>query len=245
MKAAAGEGGSAVVFGAKRLGRGIAAHLDTGGWKVLAAARSSSTIEELAAELPGVTGRRADLGEPGAAAALLAEARESFGGLDLVVNAIADPQVSASALSREGDGSAHLESAIGTAVAPVHHVVDASVSALREQGRGCFIQITGGLAMRAQPGTAALAATGYATRALVEGSLVDAREDGVHVALLVIRGLIESDLTAEALKGKPRAASMTTADVTAAIDLLASQERAWTHELVLTPPAGAWQISSR
>jgi hypothetical protein len=157
------------------------------------------------------------------------------------VNAIADPQVSASAPSREGDGSADLESTIGAAVTPVHHVVDASVHALRAQGRGCFIQITGGLALGAQPGTAALAATGFATRALIEGSLVEAREDGVHLALLVIRGLIESDLTAEALEGKPAEASMTDADVNAAIDLLVGQERAWTHEVVLTPPATPWQ----
>jgi 7-alpha-hydroxysteroid dehydrogenase len=185
----------------------------------------------------------ADLAEPGAAEAVLAEAAEDFGRIDLVVNAIADPQVSASALSRERQGSAHLDSAIGTAVAPVHHVVDAAVRRLAKQGGGCFVQITGGLALRALPGTGALAATGYATRALVEGVVPDAREDGVHVALLVIRGLIESDLTADALEGKPAGASMTDEDVAAAIDFLAGQDeaRAWTHEIVLTPPAARWQ----
>ena len=123
--------------------------------------------------------------------------------------------------------------------------MEASVGALRAQGHGCFVQITGGLALRAQPGTAALAATGYATRALVDGSVVEAREDEVHVALLVVRGLIESDLTADALAGKPETASMTAADVTAAIEFLVAQKRAWTHEIVLTPPAGAWQVSPR
>jgi hypothetical protein len=34
---------------------------------------------------------------------------------------------------------------------------------------------------------------------------------------------------------------MTTSDVTEAIDLLAGQDRAWTHELTLTPPAASWQ----
>jgi NAD(P)-dependent dehydrogenase (short-subunit alcohol dehydrogenase family) len=231
------------VFGAKRLGRGIAAHLHESGWDVVAGARSEATIGELGAEHPGVHGVIVDLGAPGAAAGVLEEARSRFGGLDLVVNAIADPQVSASALSRESGGSAQLESAIGAAVAPVHHVVDAAVGLLREQGSGCFIQITGGLALRAQPGTGPLAATGYATRALVEGAVPEAREDGVHVALLVIRGLIESDLTAESLASKPAGASMTDEDVTAAVDFLVSQDdaRAWTHEIVLTPPAAPWQ----
>jgi len=174
---------------------------------------------------------------------VLGDVQERFGGLDLVVNAIADPHVSASALSRKEGESAHLESTVGAAITPVHNVVDASVRRLREQRRGCFIQITGGLALRAQPGTGALAATGYATRALVEGSIVEARDDGVHLALLVIRGLIESDVTAEMLGGKPEGASMTDADVTAAIDFLVSQDerRAWTHEIVLTPPEAQWQ----
>jgi NAD(P)-dependent dehydrogenase (short-subunit alcohol dehydrogenase family) len=243
VKVVADRGQGAVVFGAKRLGRGIARHLVESGWHVAAAARTASTIDSLAAELPAVHGAAADLGEPGAADAVLADAWERLGGVDLVVNAIADPQVSASALSREAEGGAHLKSSIGAAVGPVHHVVEASVRRLREQGNGCFIQITGGLALRAQPGTGALAATGFATRALVEGAVPEAREDGVHLALLVIRGLIESDLTAETLEGKPAGASMTGADVAAAIDFLAGQDgtRAWTHELVLTPPRARWQ----
>ena len=233
----------AVVFGSRRLGRAIARHLLGTGWRVAAAARSDETIESLAAELPAAEGTAADLGEPGAADAVLAGAWERFGAVDLIVNAIADPQVSASALSRERDEGARLDSSIGAAVAPVHHVVEASLRRLRAQGRGCFVQITGGLALRAQPGTGALAATGYATRALMEGAVHEAREDGVHVALLVIRGLIESDLTAETLEGKPEGASMTAGDVTAAIDFLVAQSegRAWTHEVVLTPPEAAWQ----
>ncbi len=231
----------AVVFGARRLGRAIAAHLAADDWKVTAVARSSETIESLAAEHPEVAGVVADLGEAGAATRVLEGARTAAGRIDLIVNAIADPNVSSSALSRESDGDSALSSAIGVAVAPVHHVVDASVEILRRQHGGCFIQITGGLALRAQPGTGALAATGYATRALTEGALVEAREDGVHVALLVIRGLIESDLTAAALAGKPPEASMTSDDVIAAIELLAGQRRAWTHEVILTPPVTPWQ----
>jgi NADP-dependent 3-hydroxy acid dehydrogenase YdfG len=238
-----GGAGGAVVFGARRLGRAIARHLAESGWQVAAAARSASTIDSLAADLPEVRGTVADLGEPGAADSVLEDAWNRFGAVELIVNAIADPQVSASALSREREESAHLSSSIGAAVAPVHHVVEASLRRLRDRGHGCFIQITGGLAVRAQPGTGALAATGYATRALVEGAVPEAREDGVHVALLVIRGLIESDLTAGALEGKPPGAAMTAADVTAAIDFLAAQDaaRAWTHEVVLTPPEAKWQ----
>jgi len=234
---------AAVVFGAKNLGREIAAHLVARGWNVATAARSKSTIEDLEARQPAVLATAVDLSEPGGAAKVLEGARESFGRLDLVVNAIADPRVSAAALSRERGEGAHLESTIGAAITPVHQVADATLRLLRGQGHGCFIQITGGLALRAQPGTGPLAATGYATRALIEGAIPEAREDGVHVALVVIRGMIESPLTAESLRGMPESASMTDADVTAAIDLIVAQGqgRAWTHELVLTPPGAPWQ----
>lgn len=234
---------TAVVFGARHLGRGIAARLSGSGWRVVAAGRTEATIDSLASEQPDVIGRAVDLGAPGAAAAVLEQARELSGSVDLVVNAIADAQVSASALSRERAEGAHLESAIGAAVTPVHNVVDATVRLLRAQGHGCFIQVTGGLALRALAGTGPLAATGYVTRALIEGAVPAAREDGVHLALLVIRGMIESDLTATSLEGKPERASMTDDDVHAAIEFLYSQGagRAWTHELVLTPPAAPWQ----
>jgi len=234
---------TAIVFGARHLGRGIAARLSGGGWNVVAAARTEATISSLAAAHPEVVGRVVDLAEPGAAAGVLDRAREVSGSVDLVVNAIADPLVSASALSHEREEGAHLESTIGAAVTPVHNVVDATLRTLCAQGRGCFVQITGGLALRALAGTGPLAATGYATRALIEGAVPEARADGVHVALLVIRGMVESDLTAASLEGKPQRASMTDDDVQAAIEFLSAQGagRAWTHELVLTPPAAPWK----
>jgi 3-oxoacyl-[acyl-carrier protein] reductase len=234
---------TAVVFGARTLGRGIAAHLSGDGWNVAAAARTEQTIEALVNQHPSVLATAADLGVVGAAESVLESAKDKFGRIDLVVNAISDPQVSTAALSRERDQSPALASPIGAAISPVHAVVDATLGLLCGQQRGCFIQITGGLALKAQPGTGPLAATGYATRALIEGAVPEARDNGVHVALLVIRGMIESPLTAENLRGLPRDASMADGDVMAAIDLIVAQGqgRAWTHELVLTPPGARWQ----
>lgn len=232
----------AVVFGARRLGRSIARHLADGGWEVVAAARSRDTIASLGEELPHVVGVAADLGEPGAAEDVLARAQSLFGPVGLIVNAISDPAVSSAALANESTGDTRVRSRLGSAIEPVHNVVRASLEVLQSQSGGTFIQITGGLALRARRGTAELAATGYATRALVEGSIADARDRGVHVALLVIRGLIESDLTSEMLEGKPAGASMVDSDVIAAIDFLVVQghARAWTHELTLTPPTAVW-----
>jgi NADP-dependent 3-hydroxy acid dehydrogenase YdfG len=189
-----------------------------------------------------VAGVPVDLAEQGAAEDVLARAHKRFGPVSLIINAIADPAVSSAALANESSGDTRVRSRLGSAIEPVHNVVRASLEVLQPHGGGTFIQITGGLALRARRGTAELAATGYATRALVEGSIADARDHGVHVALLVIRGLIQSDLTDQMLEGKAPEASMVDADVIAAIDFLLAQTRlrAWTHELTLTPAKAAW-----
>jgi NADP-dependent 3-hydroxy acid dehydrogenase YdfG len=232
-----------VIFGARHLGGAIAAHFASRGWQVAAVALTQETVDALKARTPRAKGIRADLSDPGAAADVLRRVHAHHGSIKLIVNAISDPAVASSALAREGGERTELASPIGAAVTPVHHVIDASLEILRAQGAGTLIQITGGLALRARRGTGPLAATGYATRALVEGAIADARDDNVHLALLVIRGLIESDLTAATLAGRPAKASMTADDVIAAIELLVAQGRgrAWTHEVTLTPPGAPWQ----
>lgn len=234
---------TAIIFGARHLGGEIAAHFAGLGWQVAAVALTQDTVDALEARAPAIKGIRADLSQPGAAADVLRRVHAHHGSIELIVNAISDPAVASSALAREGGDRTALASPIGAAVTPVHHVIDASLEILRGQRTGTLIQITGGLALRARRGTGPLAATGYATRALVEGAIADARDDNVHLALLVIRGLIESDLTAATLEGKPANASMTPGDVIAAIELLVAQShrRAWTHEVTLTPPGAVWQ----
>lgn len=204
--------------------------------------RRGETIAGLAADLPAALGLALDVGESGSADQALAAAREQLGPIRLVINAIADPAVSGAALANERSEAPGLRPRLGTAIEPVRNVIAAGLRALAPRGHGTLIQITGGLALRARRGTSELAATGYATRALVEGSIAEARDEGVHLALLVIRGLIESDLTASMLEGKPPRAAMTADDVTAAIDFLVAQTpaRAWTHELTLTPPEAVW-----
>ena len=64
---------------------------------------------------------------------------------------------------------------------------------------------------------------------------------GVHVALLIVDATIESEKTAERLAGKDPILSTTEQDVAEAVTYLAGQsERAWTHELQLTPRGERW-----
>jgi 3-oxoacyl-[acyl-carrier protein] reductase len=76
---------SALVTGASRgLGKAIAAALSAEGAKVAICARDAGRIEAAAKEI-GAVGLTADLSAPGAAAAVLRQAAEKLGGLDILV----------------------------------------------------------------------------------------------------------------------------------------------------------------
>ncbi len=100
-------------------------------------------------------------------------------------------------------------------------------------------QIAGGSARRANPGRGPWAAAQFGARALTHALALELRAKGVHVALLVADGIIQTDRNP--LEGRPPAESMTPEDVAAAAAYLVSQTpRGWTHELVLTPAGDTW-----
>ncbi|MGH2618831.1 MAG: hypothetical protein ACRDJC_26685, partial [Thermomicrobiales bacterium] len=76
---------------------------------------------------------------------------------------------------------------------------------------------------------------------LTQAAALELRERGVHVALLIVDGTIESEKTRVSLAGEPATASTTHADVVDAVEYLASQTaRGWTHELQVTPAGDRW-----
>jgi NAD(P)-dependent dehydrogenase (short-subunit alcohol dehydrogenase family) len=233
---------TALIFGARHLGKTIARELAGAGWDVAAVALSDETVQALSAAVPGALGIRADAAVAGEVERVFAEARRRFGTVDLVVNAI-------TARPRRSFGGGRLDEAPEDELDPytrellpaIFHVVRGAARVLGEQGRGTFVQITGGSARRGMPGRGPWAAAAFATRALVQAAALELRERGVHVALLIVDATIESEKTAAWLEGKPPEASTSEEDVAAADAYLAAQSpRAWTHELQITPAGDRW-----
>ena len=80
-----------------------------------------------------------------------------------------------------------------------------------------------------------------ATRALTQAAAQELRDQGVHVALLVVDATIASPKTEERLRGTPQDESAAQADVARAVAALAAQTpRGYTHELVITPAGDRW-----
>lgn len=224
-----------LVFGARNLGRVVARELAAEGWRVAAVAKTEDTIERLRAEVPGALGLVGDAGNADDVERIFAE----VGDVDLVVNAITT--------SPSFGGPIHeappeaIDAYVGKLLPGIFNVLRVGGRVLVERGSGTLVQVTGGSARRGNPGRGPWAAAAFATRALVQSQAGELREQGVHVALLIVDAMIESDKTKGWLEGEPHERSASMEDVAAAIRYLHDQTpRGWTHELQLTPSLERW-----
>jgi NAD(P)-dependent dehydrogenase (short-subunit alcohol dehydrogenase family) len=239
-------GGSrvAVVLGARNLGGAIAEHLLAAGWTAAAVARSEETA--VAARERGALGIAADASDPDSLAGALARVREEAGPPRLVVNA-----VSASRPPDDGAGfgggpiaEATLDGFRGWAAAVAEQAfvfLSTGVTALRDSGGGTLVQVTGGSSRRAMPGRGLWSAGAQATRAMVHAAAQELREEGIHVALLIVDATIESPKTVAYTRDAPANSLADQRLIAEAVEFLANQEpRAYTHELMLTPAGDRW-----
>ncbi len=234
---------TAVVLGARNLGAAITRGFLARGIRVVTLARTQTDLDAL--EAAGAATIQADVTDPGQLAAALARAEAEIGGPDLIVNA-----VSATRPPNDGTGfgggelaSASLAGFDGWVVPVARQVfVFLGVSARALEGRGGrLVQIAGAPARRAAPQRGLIAAGGAAVRALTHAAALELRESGIHVALLIVDGIIESPKTARMTSGMATDALVRQQDVVETVCFLAAQSaRGLSHELVLTPVGGRW-----
>src|SRR3954469_5277228 len=146
---------SAVVFGARNLGRAVIELLVSDGWAVTGIARSQSTLDGVSAS--GALALKADVTDPASVHDALEQASTAHGGVELVLNAAA-----AYGGERTGPfgGGPIAEADLGGfeswAAAPARAAfsfLSASGRFAISQGRAAtLVQVTGGSARRAMPG---------------------------------------------------------------------------------------------
>jgi NAD(P)-dependent dehydrogenase (short-subunit alcohol dehydrogenase family) len=232
-----------VVLGARNLGGAIIEHFLERGWSAAGVARSEETLARVRDR--GALALAADAADPDSLRDALAAARQEFGSLDAVVNA-----VSAARPTRPGPfgggelAQADVEAFRGWTVAVAEQAfvfLSVGAAALRSSGGGALIQVTGGSSRRAIPGRGLWAAGAFATRALVQAAAQELRGDGIHAALLAVDATIESPGTEAFTAGQPRDALADMTEVAKAVAFLVDQgARAQTYELVVTPAGERW-----
>jgi len=212
-----------VVLGARNLGGAIIDHFLELGWSVAGVARSSETLASVRER--GALALEADAGDPDSLRGALVRARDEYGSLDAVVNAV-------SAYRAPGGG------AFGGG-----EVIDADLDAFRgwtvAVAEQAFVFLSAGAGVLKESGGGALVQ--FATRALVQAAAQELRAGGIHVALLAVDATIESPKTAAFTRDQPREALADMGQVARAVSYLVEQgPRAYTHELQVTPAGERW-----
>lgn len=234
---------TAVVFGARNLGRAVIEKLLSEGWSVVGVARSQSTLDGVSAA--GARAVRADVTDPGSVLEVLEQAAAEHGSVQLMVNA-----ASAYGGDRSGPfgGGPIAEAQPGAfdawAAAPARSAFSflsaAGRFALAQGGPATLIQVTGGSARRAMPNRGLWAAGAFGVRAITNAAALELRPHGIQVSLLIV------DAGIQAFDQPPRAGVVPEAladprQLADAVVFLADQgARAATHELQLTPLAESW-----
>jgi NAD(P)-dependent dehydrogenase (short-subunit alcohol dehydrogenase family) len=230
-----------VVFGARNVGRAVVADRLAAGWRAVAVARSDATLDALHEAHPDVATVRGDAGDHEVVAEAIARAERDLGGLDLVVNATTsvprDHSFGGGPITEAPPE--RLESWMAGFLPAAWAILRGAGAAMARNRAGTIVQVSGGSARRAMPGRGPWAAAQFGARALTHALALELRPQGVHVALLVADGVIQTDRNPMA--GRPPGDSLTAEDVAAAVAYLASQTpRGWTHELVITPSGDTW-----
>jgi NAD(P)-dependent dehydrogenase (short-subunit alcohol dehydrogenase family) len=230
----------AVVFGARNVGRAIVAERLAAGWAVVAMVRTQATADALLEAHPqtrvlvGDASRGADVERVLAAA-------EDLGDPELIVNAITAPP------RDQGFGGGPIADApedrlrywMDGFVPMAWQIIRLGTRALRSRGAGTVVQVAGGSARRSFPGRGPWGAAQHAVKALIQSLAAESREHGVHVALLIADGFVETERRPIG-DDDPRSV-LHPYDLAAAIAYLHGQSpRGWTHELTLTPALEPW-----
>lgn len=233
----------AAVLGARNLGGVIVRDLLAAGWRVAGIARTPESLEPL--ERAGALAIASDAAEPVQLESALARVAARLGPLDLIVNAVsaAKPPEDGSGFGGGEIATATLDGFNGwTLPAARQTFVFLNIGCRVLEGRdGTLIEIMGAPARRADPGRGLLAAGQAAARALVHAAAQEQRGSGIHVALLIVDGIIASPKTAQMAAGRPEMSLVRQEDVAEAVRFLGRQsKRGMSHELVLTAAGDRW-----
>jgi NAD(P)-dependent dehydrogenase (short-subunit alcohol dehydrogenase family) len=233
---------SAVVFGARNLGRAVIELLRAEGWPVVGVARSQETLDRVA--LTGALALEGDITDRASVRGVLERAAAEHERVDLVVNAAApyggdrSGPFGGGPLSEAPD-DAFERWATAPARAAFTFLSTSCAFLLRQGGPATVIQVTGGSARRAMSGRGLWAAGSFGVRALTNAATLESREHGIHVALLIVDAGIEP--FAGAGRGQAAEALADPRALAEAVKFLADQgARSATHELQVTPLAERW-----
>ncbi|EED34846.1 short-chain dehydrogenase/reductase SDR [Luminiphilus syltensis NOR5-1B] len=112
---------------------------------------------------------------------------------------------------------------------------------MRARGTGNIIVVGAGAALRGRPATLGFAAAKAAQRSAAQSLARQLGPEGIHVALLILDGVIDIETTMARMSDKPKEFFLAAAGIAdAAFTLTEQDKQAWTFELDLRPYVENW-----
>ena len=200
------------------------------GLKVGLSARSAQKVEALAREI-GAEVHLADAGEPAAVDGLFAHMKAALGGApDVVVyNPSARARGPLVELDREAVANALRVTAYGAFLA-----AQAAAREMLPQGKGAILFTGASAGLKGFPQSAPFAMGKFALRGLAESLARELSPKGIHVAHVVVDGVIRNPGRQEP-PDRPDALLDPDAIAETYAMLLAQDRSAWTHEIIVRP----------
>lgn len=218
-------------------GAALARRFASDGYAVALLARSTTLSSALATELPGSRAYVCDVGDPESIARAFASVRSDLGEVDVVAyNAGSGGFGSLDEVSAANFEDAWRVNALGLFL-----VAKEVVPAMRAKHAGAII-VTGATASRRGiPRTTAFAPAKAAQRSLCEALARQLGPSGIHVALIILDGVVDLPRTREWLKNKPDDFFIKPEAVAELASFLVRQDRsAWSFEVEARPFGESW-----
>lgn len=207
------------------------------GYRVAMIARSRPVMAELESFFADCHGYACDAGDPAALTACLADIAAAHGVADvLIYNAGKGVWGDALSVSAEEFEGAWRTNTLGSYAA-----ARAVLPAMVERGAGAIVFIGATASRRGGAKSVAFAAAKAAQRSLAESLARAYGPAGVHVALIVVDGIVAEPLMLERFSDKPREFFVEPLDIAEmALMLVRQPGSTWTFELEARPFAEPW-----
>lgn len=206
-------------------------------YQIAMLARQESTLEPLQAQVANSMALPCDLTESRDIAATFARVKAELGPPDVLIYNAGSGLFGAPLDTRPEDfTTAWRVNALGLLLSARQVAPD-----MISRGGGCII-VTGATAsLRGGANFTAFASAKAAQRNLAQSLSRSLGPQGVHVALVIVDGIIDTPRTRELFGDKPDATYLKPAAIAESVFQISAQDRsAWTFELDLRPSGEAW-----
>ena len=218
-------------------GEALARRFSADGYAIALMARRADLTARLAGELPRARAYSCDVADAASVARAFDGARAELGDVDvLVFNAGSGVWGTIEEVSPEDFERAWRINAFG-----LYLTARQVIPAMRKRGGGAIVIVGATASRRGVAGTAAFAPAKMAQRGLAESMARHLWPAGIHVALIIVDGVVGGPVTRARVGDRPDAAFIAPSGVADIAAGLVGQERsAWSFEVEARPFAEKW-----